>query len=187
MTEELDLGKRIKNFRLKKDLSLQELAQKTGLTKGYLSKIENTKKTLPVSTLLTISKALQVSMADIFGEKTDRNPVSLVKKKERCRIVRDGTAFGYAFETLAHKFLNLHMQPFILALPKQVKRNVLFQHKGEEMLFVLEGTMQFLHGENEYLVEEGDCIYFDASIPHYGKCYGNKDARCLMVIYTPGD
>jgi quercetin dioxygenase-like cupin family protein len=53
------------------------------------------------------------------------------------------------------------------------------------MLFVLEGTMRFFHGEKEYLMEEGDCLYFDANIPHHGICQGKKELQCLMVIYTP--
>jgi quercetin dioxygenase-like cupin family protein len=53
------------------------------------------------------------------------------------------------------------------------------------MMFVLEGTMKFFHGQKEYIVEEGDCIYFDGSIPHYGVCQGKKEVKCLMVIFTP--
>jgi mannose-6-phosphate isomerase-like protein (cupin superfamily) len=72
-----------------------------------------------------------------------------------------------------------------LTLPLKPRQNALFQHKGEEMMFVLEGTMKFFHGEKEFIVEEGDCIYFDASIPHYGICQENKEVKILMVIYSP--
>jgi len=185
MIEEAQVGKKIKEYRIAKKVTLRELAKETGFTKGYLSKIENTKKAPPVSTLIILSKALDISLSDIFGEKTDRRPACLVKKKERTVVVRDGTLFGYAYQKLADKFIDKHMQPYVLTLPKRVKKNAVFQHTGEEMLFVLEGTMKFLHGSNEYLVEEGDCIYFDASFPHYGVCHGEKGVKCLMVIYTP--
>jgi transcriptional regulator with XRE-family HTH domain len=185
MIDESEVGKRIREYRTAKKVTLQELAEKTGFTKGYLSKIENTPKAPPVSTLIVLSKALDISLSDFFGETTDRSPACLVRKEERPVMVRDGTLFGYAYQMLAHKFYNKHMQPYILTLPKRVKENALFQHAGEEILFVLEGTMKFFHGDNEYLMEEGDCLYFDAAIPHYGICHGKKEVKCLMVVYAP--
>jgi transcriptional regulator with XRE-family HTH domain len=185
MVSEEELGRRIQNYRINKGLTLQELAEKTGITKGYLSKIENSEKAPPVSTLINLAKALNISISEIFGEVEENSPICLVKKWERRHIARDGSVFGYAYETLAHKFHNKHMEPYFLTLPLKPMENVIFEHKGEEILFVLEGTMKFLHGEKEFLVEEGDCIYFDGSIPHYGVCQGNKEVKCLMVIYTP--
>ncbi|MBM4276516.1 MAG: helix-turn-helix domain-containing protein [Deltaproteobacteria bacterium] len=185
MVEEADLGKRIQQFRINKGLTLQELAEKTGYTKGYLSKIENTEKAPPVSTLINIAKALNISISEIFGEIEENSPICLVKKFERRIIARDGSVFGYAYETLAHKFHSKKMEPYFLTIPLAPKENALFQHKGEEILFVLEGKMKFYHGEKEFIVEEGDCIYFDGSVPHYGVCEGNREVKCLMVIYTP--
>ena len=185
MVEEKELGKRIQQQRTDRRLTLQDLAERTGYTKGYLSKIENSEKAPPVSTLINLAKALNISLSEIFGEVEENSPISLVKKGDRRNIARDGSVFGYAYQTLAHKFQNKHMEPYILTLPLKPEENALFQHKGEEILFVLEGTMKFFHGEKEFVVEEGDCVYFDGSIPHYGVCLGRKEVKCLMVIYTP--
>jgi transcriptional regulator with XRE-family HTH domain len=185
MVEETELGRRIQQYRINKGLTLQELAEKTGYTKGYLSKIEKAEKAPPVSTLINLAKALNISISEIFGEEEENSPICLVKRWERRIIARDGSVFGYAYETLAHKFYNKHMDPYFLTVPLHPKENVIFQHKGEEILFVLEGTMKFFHGGKAFIVEEGDCIYFDGSIPHYGICQGNKEVKCLMVIYTP--
>lgn len=185
MVEETELGKRIQQHRTNKGLTLQELSEKTGYTKGYLSKIENSEKGPPVSTLINLARALNITISEIFGETDESGPVCVVKKSDRRIIARDGTVFGYAYQTLAHKFRNKHMEPYFLTVPLRPKRNVLFQHTGEEILFVLEGTMKFFHGEKEFIVEEGDCVYFDGSTPHYGVCHGNKEVKCLMVIYTP--
>jgi len=184
MIDESELGGTIRQYRMQKGLTLQELARRSGITKGYLSRIEKARKAPPVSTIINIAKALGVGISDIFGERQEGKAVSLVKKAERRHIARDGTVFGYAYETLAHKFIHRHMEPYILTLPVKPKKNVLFQHKGEELLFVLEGTMKFFHGDKEFIVEEGDCIYFDASIPHYGVCQNKKEVKCLMVIYA---
>ncbi len=185
MIDEAEVGKRIRQFRLEKKITLGELAARTSFTKGYLSKIENTKKAPPVSTLLILAKSLNISVSDILGEKNGQNPICLVKKDERRSIARDGTIFGYAYETLAHKFYNKRMEPYILTLPPNVKENALFQHKGEEMMYVLQGKMKFYYGDQTFLVEVGDCVYFDGHVPHYGTCVGKKEVKCLMVITAP--
>ena len=97
-----------------------------------------------------------------------------------------GTKFGYCYEALSHPFRGKHMEPFVLTYPdtKNPKRDVWFEHDGEEVLFVLQGRMLFLHGDKEFILEEGDCVYFDASIPHYGEVYeAEKELKCLIVIY----
>ncbi|MFC1815687.1 helix-turn-helix domain-containing protein [Thermodesulfobacteriota bacterium] len=185
MIEESEIGKKIKKFRKTKGITLQELGRKTGLTKGYLSKIENSDKAPPISTLITVAKALNLSISDVFGVTEGKSHITIVKKNERPFIARNGSTFGYAYQALAHKFPNKCMEPFLLTLPVKPKQNALFQHKGEELLFVLGGTMRFVYGEEEFLVEEGDCIYFDASIAHYGVSQKGKEVKCLMVIYTP--
>jgi mannose-6-phosphate isomerase-like protein (cupin superfamily) len=53
------------------------------------------------------------------------------------------------------------------------------------MMLVIEGTMRFFHGEEEYLLETGDCVYFDSNFPHFGLPADNRDVKCVMVIYVP--
>lgn len=185
MINEKDVGKRIRENRLKQRISLNEMADRTGFTKGYLSKVEKSEKAPPVSTLITLANAMDITLSDIFGEAENKRPISLVKKKERCNIAHDGSLFGYSYQTLAHKFHDKHMEPYLLTLPVSPKENAVFQHRGEEFLFILKGKMKFYHGDEEFIVQEGDCIYFDAGIPHYGICQGKSETKCLMVIYTP--
>lgn len=100
-------------------------------------------------------------------------------------MARNGAGFGYYFEKVAHKFENRNMDPYVISLPTNPAEVTLFQHKGEELLFLLEGRMKFFHGDKVFIMEKGDCVYFDASIPHYGIAMDGKKSRCFMVIYTP--
>ena len=75
------------------------------------------------------------------------------------------------------------MEPCILTIPGDSEESAVFQHEGEEMMLVVEGTMRFNHGGDEYIVETGDCIYFDSSVPHYGLAADDRDVKCVMVIY----
>jgi len=185
MLPESEIGKNIRTIRNSKGLTLEKLAHQSGISKGYLSKVENSDKAPPVSTLINIAENLGVSISEIFGEPGEAKSFSLVKKNERQIMARNGAIFGYSYETLAHNYPYKKMEPYILAIPPNISENPLFQHKGEEMLLVLKGTMNFLHGENEYLLEEGDCVYFDSGMPHRGIPIGEKGVLCLIVIYTP--
>lgn len=184
---EADIGKRIKSLRNKKRITLESLAAETGFTKGYLSKVETSEKAPPVSTLGSIARALGVSISTLLGEESPIQSICLVKKSERPLITRNGSNAGYSYEAVAHKFKNKVMDPFVLTLPVQPKKRILYQHEGQEVIFVLEGTMSFRHGEEELIAEEGDCVYFDSSIPHSGVSLGDKAVKCFMVIFNPGN
>ena len=185
MLPEDKLGLRIREMRRTRGLSLDKLAQKTGYTKGYLSKVENSDKAPPVSTLIVLAEALGTTMSELFGEDRSHSACSLVKKDQRLLMARGGTAFGYSYETLAHSYLHRRMEPYLLTIPAENVKGGVFQHKGEEMMLVVQGTMRFIHGDQEYLVEEGDCVYFDSGIPHRGLAEGGQDVKCVMVIFVP--
>jgi len=182
---ESEIGKRIKALRAEKGITLEHLARQTGFTKGYLSKVEKSKKAPPVSTLGNIARAFKTTISALLGEETQRTSLCLIRKGEGPLIARDGTAFGYSYEAMAYKYPNKIMEPFILTLPLKPKKKTIYQHEGEEILFVIQGTMKFLHGTEEYIVQEGDCVYFDSSTPHFGESIGRKEVKCFMVICNP--
>jgi transcriptional regulator with XRE-family HTH domain len=184
---EAEIGKRIKSLRTSKGITLENLAQRTGFTKGYLSKVEKSEKAPPVSTLGNIAQAFNVTISSLLGEESARTSLCLVRKGERPLVARDGTAFEYSYEAMAYSYPNKIMEPFILTLPLGRKNKTFYQHEGEEILFVIQGSMKFLHGSAEYLVNEGDCVYFDSSIPHFGESIGRKEAKCFMVICNPAN
>lgn len=183
---ESEIGKRIKILRTEKGITLDQLAKQTGFTKGYLSKVEKSEKSPPVSTLGRIASTLGTTISALLGEENNvSSSICIVKKGERPLFTRDGTAFGYSYEAVAHKFPRKSMEPFVLTLPVNPKKKTLYQHQGQEILFVLEGTMKFRHGTEEFIAEEGDCIYFDSRFPHFGESVGKKEVKCFMVIYNP--
>ncbi len=183
---EADIGKRIKSLRNEKRVTLKDLAAQTGFTKGYLSKVEKSEKAPPVSTLGILARALNVTISNLLGEDDQSASICLVKKAERPRIMRTGTSVGYSYEALAQNFKNKMMDPFILTLPVHAKKQIRYQHPGQEILFVLEGTMKFHHGTQVFIAEEGDCVYLDSGIPHFGESVGDKAVKCFMVILNSG-
>jgi len=183
LIDEAIIGKKIKSVRRMKGLTLQDVADETGLTKGYLSKIETSGKAAPVPTLAKIAKVLGVPLAELFGgvEKAER--ISLVRADDRQQLARGAREFGYVYELLCVGIDNEYMEPYILTIPANTTC-VPTDHPGEEFLFVLEGVMKFRLGEGEYRLEKGDSLYFDASIPHFGEAAGDVDVKCVMVVHS---
>jgi len=184
MIVEAEIGKRIRQYRLQNNYTLQELADKTGYSKGYLSKVEKSGKAPPVATLSVIARELGVSVSVILGEETMEDFICVVREDERTLMAKTGEDFGYAYEALANPYPNKHMEPFILSYPSDDALKHTFQHDGEEMLFVLQGQMRFKYGQREIILDKGDCIYFDSSVAHTGEPIGDQPLKTLIVLYT---
>jgi len=184
MIIEADIGKRIHQYRLQNNFTLQELADKTGFSKGYLSKVEKSEKAPPVATLSVIARELGVSVSVILGEETMDDSICLVRENERMLMAKNGVEFGYAYEALANPYPNKHMEPFILSYPSDDALKHTFQHDGEEMLFVLQGKMRFKYGNSEFELDKGDCIYFDSGVAHIGQPIGDEPVKILIVLYN---
>ncbi|VBB44473.1 Transcriptional regulator (Cro/CI family protein) [uncultured Desulfatiglans sp.] len=175
----------IRNLREKKGMTLQELADLTGLTKSYLSKIERSKKAPPYSTVNKIANALGVDVRFIFegnGEE-DIDPRITFTRRGAGEVVETvGAFYGYKYEALASKKPGKNMLPYIIE-PAFEEKGV-FQHEGEELLYVLEGRHEFVYDGKSTMMEEGDCVYFDAGVPHYGRSVGEKKAKLLAVMFN---
>ncbi len=180
--EELRIMRKIRSLRLQKKLTLEKVADRAGFTKSYLSMVESGKKSPPIATLSKIAKALDVDIAAFFEEKKPEDQITLVSKGEGKPVVRDGNIFGYRYESIAPTRRHKKMEPFIVTHIFQSKKLGRFDHEGEELFYVLEGKIRFLYGDKEYLLKEGDCLYFDSSVPHRGEGVGKKPAKVLVVI-----
>jgi len=183
--DEAEIGSRIKAFRTGKGISLESLAQQTGFTKGYLSKVEKSKKSPPVSTLGILAKSLGVSISSILGEEIPRTSLCLVRKGERPLMAGWGDTSGYAYEAIAQQYPGKFMEPFVITLPTEPKRRKFFRHHGQEILYVLKGKMRFRHGDDLYILNEGDCVYFDSGVPHLGESCDSEETQCFCVIHAP--
>jgi transcriptional regulator with XRE-family HTH domain len=188
--EEKAITEKIKRIRLNKNITLKALANKTGLTEGYLSRIENSENAPPISTLSRIAQGLEIDLSFLFlpGNKAaDENPnIVIVQKKE----VEEGdkgtphgrTLYGYHFEPLASKKRGKNMQPYILVPDFEPGESL--QHEGEEFLYVLEGSIEFFYGAEKFRLTKGDCAYFESHIPHNGRSVGEEKARVLIILHS---
>lgn len=183
--QERQVSKNIKKIRLSKRMSISQLAKLSGLAKSYISKIEKSNKAPPFSTLNKIANALDTDISLLLAEESEF-PESLnlciVRKDERKEVVSRGTPYGIHYESLAYKKIGKNMDPYII-FPLFREKGI-FSHEGEEFIYVLEGTYEFMYDGKKYILNEGDSIYFDSIIPHTGRSLGKKKAKILAVMYS---
>lgn len=187
--EEKLITKRLKEIRLNKKLTLENLAKITGFTKGYLSQIENASQPPPIYTLSRISNALGVDVTELFNKTPVGEPyqeITISRRNHYKQHNRESTPYGYIFEDLAPLKKGKNMEPFFVTVGFDRKIDIQkdFRHDGEEFIFVLEGTLKLFFKGHSYVLEEGDCAYFDADKPHSGMSLGDKEAKLLIVIYS---
>jgi transcriptional regulator with XRE-family HTH domain len=180
--EEAEICRRIKQLRSDRGFTLQDLAERTGLTKGYLSKVENSDSAPPISTLLRIARALGVSMAALLGEMEADTGAAIVRAADRPVLARDGTQYGYTYESLAPFSREGDIEPYVLSVPRKSKGVSMFQHGGHELVFVLEGRVLFEFGGDTAELGPGDSAFFDGSREHFYSAVGADHARLLVVI-----
>jgi transcriptional regulator with XRE-family HTH domain len=191
------LGAKIQELRTAKDRTLDWLASETGFTKGYLSRIENGKKTPPIASLARIANAFGVELATLLQAQSGATPAaatagagspaqlySIVRADARPEVVRGATAFGYNYGGLTDFGEPRRMAPFLFTFPREIEKRVFFEHEGEEFLFILSGQVEWQMGHEKFLLNPGDSVYFDSRLPHRGRAVG-AEATAIVVVYSP--
>ena len=185
-----EISQTIKALRLKRKFSIQELAKRANLTPGYLSKIENSDTPPPIPTLSKIAYALNVHISYFFDDEKAKNGLSIVKKDERKEIIGDLTQVGYIYRSVIHKRFDSNINPFVLTLPPNVDpaKVPYNSHEGEEFIYVLGGDLIFCYGDDDDAVSAGDCLYFNAIIPHRViRTTKDGEAQILSILFLHND
>jgi transcriptional regulator with XRE-family HTH domain len=179
---EKTIGANIRRRRVEAGFTLTELAERASLTKGTLSKIETGKVSPPISTILRIAEPLGTALSELFTESEASVPYVLTRRGQGKIVSRNGSRFGYSYEALALELRHKAMEPFLLTIRPGDPQGV-FQHGGQEFIYMLSGQIDFCVGEQALRLRRGDALYFDPSLPHSTRIVGKKPATflCLFV------
>jgi transcriptional regulator with XRE-family HTH domain len=184
---EVQVGDRIRKLREARGITLQQLAEKTGFSSALISQIENRMVSPPLGTLVKIANAFDTSVSAFLGGKAER-AFSIVRKEDRTTVSRVGLKesgkFAYTYEALGAGKAGRKMEPFLVRLQPLLERNVARNsHEGEEFLFILSGKVEVFLDKYSDVLSEGDCIYYNSSIPHHVHSTDEKEALILAVLY----
>ena len=181
---EKKIADKIRQIRKRKGLTLSQFGQIVGLSKGLLSRIENNQVSPPIATLSKISQGLEVPIASFFEDaEQEQKRYTVTKIHDRKQVVRHGTKIGFTYYSLNHIKPPYAMHAFVMHTPSFEKEpKVLFDHPGEELVFVLKGELVLVYGKEKICLHPGDAIHFDSSEPHRAQCIGKEDCECLVVV-----
>ena len=189
MSEEFNVGNKIRNLRKQKKMNAKELAQDAGISYGMLSLLESGSTQGSVETLRKIAKVLDTTLAHLF---TNENSINEIITDESMIIVRKDKRKKISFPDPLYtcellvpnlqgdiEFLLVHLEA------QRITNDILPHTKGgEECNYVLKGEIVITLQDNEYVLAEGDCIRFNPEIPHKIENKTDKQASYLSVI-TP--
>ena len=168
-------------------MTVAELAKQAGLSVGMLSKVENGRTSPSLATLHALSVALNVPVTAFFRRFEEQRAASHVRAGQGLKIERRGTRSGHEYRLLGHSFAkSVAMEPYIVTLTEASEVFPLFQHAGTELIYMLEGEMDYRHAGAVYRLAAGDSLYFDGEVPHGPESLLVLPIRFLSIIaYTP--
>jgi len=185
---EVAIGRQVRSFRKQQQITVADLATKTGLSIGMLSKIENGNTSPSLTTLQTLATTLSVPLTAFFRSFEEQREAVHIKAGEGVETERAGTRAGHQYNLLGHLGANssgVMVEPYLITLTHESDVFPTFQHAGVEMLYMLEGTVDYRHGDTLYHLQAGDTLFFDADAPHGPEVMHKLPARYLSVISYP--
>jgi transcriptional regulator with XRE-family HTH domain len=183
---EISIGREVRTFRKKMDLTITELAKLAGLSTGMLSKIENGIASPSLATLQALSSALNIPVTAFFRKFEEERDASFVRAGDGLVIERRGTRAGHQYQLLGHSVgKSIAVEPYLISLTEKSEVFPLFQHTGMEFIYMLEGRMVYMHGDKSYRLSPGDSLFFDADAPHGPEELIALPIRFLSIIVSP--
>lgn len=167
----------LRTVRKQRGLTLERLAEQTGLTKSYLSKIERSRSTPSIATAIKVAQALEVDVAQLFSERGDEDKIAVDRAVDR-------SADQQRYRAMASGMLGKSMSPFVIRPAGRATRDTHPRHalhRGQEFVFVHAGTVELEYGEETWTLAAGDSAYFDASIGHRIRTVGGGRAEVVVV------
>jgi len=168
----------LRAVRRQRGLTLERLAEQTGLTKSYLSKIERRTSTPSIAVALKLARALEVDVGRLFSDEAAEEKITVDRAHER------SGADGERYQALASALLGKSMSPFVVRPTGKLADDPHPEHAGQEFVFVHAGTVELDYGDQTVTLGTGDSAYFDASVSHKIRALGAEQAEVVVVAHA---
>ena len=172
----VNVAHKIKELRLQQQLTIDQLAARSGLSKGYISRLEN----------FRTAAALGVEMIDLFRSE-NASPEYVFGRLDEGEFIdrNQGAEYGIRYFALAYEKTDRNMNPFFLEYRRSDKQRELMQHDSQEFFVLLEGEVDYMIGsaDNSRRMVKGDTVYLEAQLPHGARLAPGCDYASALVIY----
>ena len=186
------VGSKIKSIRETNNLSIEEIAERSGLNTDQIIAIENNETLPSLGPLIKIARALGVRLGTFMDDNDAIGPVvcrAKEREEETSISFSNGTADArkhMEYHPMAKQKAGRHMEPFIVDIqPSEEKEFTSSAHEGEEFIYVMQGEIEIDYGKEKYLLKEGDSIYYDSIVNHHIHGAEGKAAKIMAVVYIP--
>ena len=186
------VGSKIKSLRETKNLSIEEIAERSGLSVEQINSIENDVNLPSLGPLIKIARALGVRLGTFRDDNDALGPIVTRaadrEKDSSISFSNDATDARKHMEyhPLAQQKAGRHMEPFVIDIhPEESPNFQLSAHEGEEFIYVMQGEIELVYGKETYHLNQGDTIYYDSIVKHHLHGAPGKSAKILAVVYIP--
>lgn len=175
------IGKRIREERKKKGITVDDLAANVGVSQSMISQIENGRTSPSLDTLWNISNCLEVPIFHFF-KNINSDEIFIAKKSEQriVKMLHPNVIYRLISPTT---FKNFEIFELIVE-PGKIEHLPILSHRGEEFGYIIEGEIEVQIDNDRYLLEEGDTIYFKSTKPHRFHNLTNKPSRGIWVMFS---
>ena len=178
----MDIALNIRRQREAKGLTLEALATRARVTKGFLSQLENFRAMPSIPLLYKLAEALEVEPATLLVV-PDKSPKYIFTKGgDGVQVEREHPESGFVYKALAKGKNSKTMEPFVLEIPPGASRKAVTSN-GDEFIHLLEGEVDFHLGDESVRLKPGDSLYFEGEIPHYPESKSKKLSK-MLVLYS---
>ena len=174
MSNNTSVGSKIKGIRETKNLSIEEIAESSGLSVDQITSIENGQNLPSLGPLIKIARALGVRLGTFMDDNDALGPVVCrAEDRERDSSISFSNGSTDArkhmeYHPLAQQKAGRHMEPFIIDInPEDNPDFQLSAHEGEEFIYVMQGEIEIVYGKETYTLKEGDSIFYDSIVKHH--------------------
>ena len=185
------VGEKIKAIRQAKQISVEDLVERTGLAQEQIERIESNVDIPSLAPLIKIARALGVRLGTFLDDQDEMGAVVSRKEDHSDNTISFSNNAMNArthmqYHSLSASKADRHMEPFIIDVqPTEETSYELSSHEGEEFIYVMEGVVEVAYGKKKHLIEAGDSIYYDSIVPHHVHGFEGQAAKILAVVYTP--
>jgi transcriptional regulator with XRE-family HTH domain len=178
-------------MRESKNISVEEMAERSGLSVEQINSIENDQHLPSLGPLIKIARALGVRLGTFLDDNDELGPVVSRAEDRLANSISfsNGTADArkhMEYHPLAKQKAGRHMEPFVIDInPTEEREFQLSAHEGEEFIYVMSGEVEIDYGKTTYTLKEGDSIFYDSIVKHHVHGVAGKSARILAVVYIP--
>lgn len=171
------IGLRLRSLRRERGWRLEDLAERTGLSKAYLSRLESGERQPSLTALFGVARAYGVSFSALLEPEPETQSLAVVRANEN--NVQRGN--GLLYSKLSNGSMTFNLRPLRIVVPAERAGDTLYQHEGEQWLYILSGRLCLELGDEELVLGPGDAAHFDADNPHKLSALDGQDAEVILV------